>query len=150
MTFRVRSIGLASSARFGCITGAVAAAPLGILLAFLARVVIGAMHRTLQGWRNVSIDAGPLHVPIDVVDLLHLTNVLNLVSTLDRLPVVVIALVCILFLLAAGILVAITMSWWSIAYNAMALLTGGLTVELEPQDGNGRVMVVRGQQRPRR
>ncbi len=143
MTFRVRHIGLASSAKFGCITGAVSAIPVGIVLALVARLIIGWLHRLLEGWQSASIDAGPVKVPVDMVNLLHLTGTLSTLRTLDRLPLVAIAIVFVLFLLLAGFVVALIASWWAIAYNTMAVLTGGLTVELEPENITSRELMMR-------
>ncbi len=146
MLFRVKRIGLASSARFGCITGAIAAVPVGILFALVARFIISWLRRLLEGWQATTIEAGPVKVPLDMITLLHLSGILTTLRTLDNLPLVVIAVAFILFLLAVGLLAALTTGWWAMAYNAMATLTGGLTVELEPEEGSGRVMIVRPRQ----
>ena len=143
MAFRVRRIGLISSAKFGFVTGAVTAAPVGIVTAFVVRIVIGWLRHLLEGWQRAEIDAGLLgKVPVDMIRVLGLGGVLGTVRQLDELPLVTVAIVFIFVVLVAGALAAATTTWWAMAYNAMALLSGGLTVELEPKSG-GRVMVLR-------
>jgi len=143
MAFRVRRIGLTSSAKFGFVTGAVTAAPVGIVVAFVVRLVIGWLRHLLEGWQGAAIDAGLLgKVPVDMIRVLGLGGMLATVRQLDELPLVTVAIVFVVVMLAAGALAAATASWWAMAYNVIALLSGGLTVELEPESG-GRVMVLR-------
>ncbi len=136
MTFRVRRIGLGSAGKFGFVTGAVTAAPAGIIAAFLIRVIISWLRRTLEGWQHSTIDMGVLgKVPVDMVHLLNLSNTLATVQKLDRLPVIVVALVFIAIVLIAGLISAVGISWQAMSYNSMAAISGGLEVELESEDG---------------
>jgi hypothetical protein len=48
----------------------------------------------------------------------------------------------VLVVLAVGFLAAVMTSWQALAYNAMAALSGGLTVELEPESG-AKVIVLK-------
>jgi len=142
MTFRIRSIGLSSAAKFGFVTGAVSAAPVSIIIAFLIRVLISWLRRTLEGWQHSTIDAGLLgKIPVDVVRLLNLSNALATVQKLDRLPVVVVALAFIAIVLIAGLVSAVGTSWQAASYNSIAAVSGGLEVELESEDGG--VLVLR-------
>ena len=141
-TFRVRRIGLGSAAKFGFVTGAVTAVPVGIIIAFLIRVIISWLRHTLEGWQHSTIDAGLLgKIPVDMVHLLNLGNTLTTVQKLDRLPVIVVALVFIAIVLIAGLISAVGTSWQAMSYNSMAAISGGLEVELESEDGG--VLVLR-------
>jgi|GEM_PF-955886 len=142
MAVRLRRIGLVSSAKFGFVTGAVTAAPVGIVAAFVVRIVISWLRRVMEGWQRATIDAGPLKVPVDMVRVLGLSDALAAVRQLDELSLVTVAVVFIVVVAAAGALAAATATWWAVAYNSMALLSGGLTVELEPESG-GKVLLLR-------
>jgi len=134
---RIRRIGLISSAKFGFVTGAVMAMPVGIVTALVARVVIGWLRHLLEGWQRATIDGGLLgQVPVDVIRLLGLSQALGTVRQLDELPLIIVAAVFVCVVVLAGVLGAATASWWAMAYNAIAALSGGLTVELEPESGS--------------
>lgn len=142
MALRIRRVGLISSAKFGFVTGAVTAMPVGIVAALVARVVIGWLRHLLEGWQRATIDGGLLgQLPVDVIRLLGLGQALGTVRRLDELPVVIVAAVFVCVVVLAGVLGAATASWWAVAYNAIAALSGGLTVELEPESG-GHVLVL--------
>lgn len=143
MAFRVRRIGLISSAKFGFVTGAVTAAPAGIVLALVIRVIVGGLRRLLEGWQRATVDAGVLgQVPVDMVHVLGLGDVLATVRQLDELSLLTVAVVFLVVIVVVGALAAMTTSGWAAAYNAMAALSGGLMVELEPE-GGGKVLVLR-------
>ena len=143
MAVRLRRIGLISSAKFGFVTGAVTAAPVGIVAAFIVRVVISWLRRIMESWQRATMDAGLLgKVPVDMIRVLGLGDALATVRQLDELSLVTVAVVFIIVVAAAGALAAATTTWWAMAYNSMALFSGGLMVELEPESG-GRVIVLR-------
>ena len=143
MAVRLRRIGLASSAKFGFVTGAVTAAPVGVVAAFVARIVISWLRQMMEGWQRATVDVGLLgKVNVDMVRTLGLSDVLATVRQLDELSLVTVAVVFVVIVVVAGAFAAVTTTWWAMAYNSMALLSGGLTVELEPRSG-GKVMVFR-------
>jgi hypothetical protein len=143
MAVRLRRIGLISSAKFGFVTGAVTAAPVGVVAAFVVRVVISWLRHMMEGWQRATVDVGLLgKVNVDMVRVLGLSDVLGAVRQLDELSLVTVAVVFVVIVVGAGAFAAATTTWWAMAYNSMALLSGGLTVELEPESG-GRVMVLR-------
>lgn len=143
MAVHLRRIGLISSAKFGFVTGAVTAAPVGVVVAFVVRVALSWLRRMLESWQRATIDAGLLgQVRVDMVRVLGLSDALATVRRLDELSLVTVAVVFILVVAAAGVLAAAATTWWAVAYNSMALLSGGLKVELEPASGT-RVMVLR-------
>ena len=74
--------------------------------------------------------------------MLGLSDALATVRRLDELSLVTVAVVFVVIVVVAGVFAAATTTWWAMAYNSMALLSGGLTVELEPGSG-GKVMVLR-------
>jgi hypothetical protein len=143
MVFHLRRIGLASAAKFGFVTGAVTAAPVGIVLAYVIRAIIGWLHRTMEGWQNISIDVGVLgKVPVNLIQLLKLGDALATVRKLDELPLIVVAAVFVGVILISGLVSAGLTGWQAVFYNSMAALSGGLEVKLEPGDG-ARTIVLR-------
>jgi hypothetical protein len=143
MAVRLRRIGLISSAKFGFVTGAVTAAPVGVVAAFVVRVVISWLRHMMEGWQRAAVDVGLLgKVNVDMVRVLGLGDALAVVRQLDELPLVTVVVVFVLVVAVVGALAAAATTWWAMAYNSMALLSGGLTIELEPESG-GRVMVLR-------
>jgi hypothetical protein len=138
-----------SSAKFGFVTGAVTAMPVGIVAALVARVVIGWLRHLLEGWQRATIDGGLLgQLPVDVIRLLGLGQALGTVRRLDELPVVIVAAVFVCVVVLAGVLGAATASWWAVAYNAIAALSGGLT-GAEPESGSGSCAEALGQDETR-
>jgi len=141
--FYVRRIGLMSAAKFGFVTGAVTATPIGVALAFVIHAMIGWLRRTLEGWQNASIDVGPLgKIPVNLIQLLKLSDALATLRRLDDLPWMVVAAVFVGVVVATGVLSAAFTGWQAFAYNSMAALSGGLEVKLEPGSGT-RMVVVR-------
>ncbi len=143
MNLRVRRIGLGSAARLGFVTGAVTATPVGVLLAWIVRVVVSNMRHLLESWQRVTIDLGMLgKFQIDLIPLLKLSDTLATLRKLDELPVLVVAAIFILIVLAAGLFNALTSGWQAYAYNSMAALSGGLEVQVEPA-GEDKIIVLR-------
>jgi len=141
-TFRIRHISLGSAAKFGFVTGAVAAAPVGIIVAFLTRLFISWLRHMLEGWQHSAIDAGLLgKIPVDMVRLLNLSNALATVQKLDQLPVIMVALAFIAVMVIAGLIAAAGTTLQAMFYNSIAAISGGLEVELESEDGG--VLVLR-------
>ena len=139
--FYVRRIGLMSAAKFGFVTGAVTATPIGVAVAFIVHAIIGWLRRTLEGWQNASVDVGLLgKIPVNLIQLLKLSDALATLRRLDDLPWMVVAAVFVGVVLAIGVLSAAFTGWQAFAYNSMAALSGGLEVKLEP--GSGTTMVV--------
>jgi hypothetical protein len=137
----VRRIGLMSAAKFGCVSGAVSAIPVGIVLAFVVHAILGWLRRTMEGWQNASIDIGLLgKIPVNLIQLLKLSDALSTVRRLDDLPWMVVAAVFVGVVLVTGLVSAVFTGWQAFAYNSMAALSGGMEVTLEP--GRDTKMVV--------
>jgi len=117
----VRRIGLISAAKFGFVTGAVTATPIGVAVAFIVHAIIGWLRRTLEGWQNTSIDVGLLgKIPVNLIQLLKLSDALATLRRLDDLPWMVVAAVFVGVVLAIGVLSAAFTGWQAFAYNSMA------------------------------
>lgn len=144
MNLRLRRIGLGSAAKFGFVTGAVTATPIGIVLAYVVHIAIGWLRHFLEGWQHATIDAGLLgKIDLDMIRLLKLGDALATLRKLDELPLVVVAVAYLVVVVIAGTLSAVFTGWQAFAYNSMAALSGGLIVEVEPE-GESRMIVVRG------
>jgi hypothetical protein len=143
MNLRVRRIGLGSAAKFGFVTGMVTATPVGLLVAWIVRVMVGGLRHLLEGWQHATIDLGLLgKVQVDLIPLLKLSDALATLRKLDELPVLVVAAILLLVVVVAGLFTAITDGWRAYAYNSMAALSGGLEVQVEPVD-KGKMIVLR-------
>jgi len=144
MNVRVRRIGLASAAKFGFVSGVIGAAPIGLIVAVIARFAVGWLHRLLESWQGASIDVGIVgKIPIDLVRLMNLGSTLAAVKRWDEMPALLIAFVFLTVVLFAGLLTSISDAGQAAAYNNIAAISSGLEVELEPGDG-GKIMVMRG------
>ncbi len=142
MVLYLRRIGLASAAKFGFVTGAVTATPAAIVLAYIIRVLIGWLRRTMEDWQNIPIDVGVLgKVPVNLIQLLKLGDTLAAVRKLDELPLIVVAAAFVAVILISGLVSAGLTGWQAMAYNTMAALSGGLEVKLEPGDGTRTVVL---------
>ncbi len=120
----------------------VAAAPVGIVAAFLTHVLISWLRHMLEGWQRSAIDAGLLgKIPVDMVRLLNLSNALATIQKLDQLPVIMVALVFIAVMVIAGLIAAVGTTLQAMFYNSIAAISGGLEMELESEDGG--VLILR-------
>jgi hypothetical protein len=85
----------------------------------------------LEGWQRVEIQLLGQGFPIDVVSLLNLESLLHRVQQIDGLSWVLAILFVALTCSLGGLVVlvmGILLSW---LYNLIAILTGGVEVELE-------------------
>ena len=147
MNLRVRRIGLGPAARFGFVTGIVTATPVGILIAWIIRVVVSNLRHLLESWQHATIDLGLLgKIQVDLIPLLKLSDALTTLRKLDELPVLVVAAIFVLIVLVAGLFTAITNGWQAYAYNSTAALSGGLEVQVEPVGEEKMIVVRRGRE----
>ncbi len=143
MNLRVRRIGLGSAAKFGFVTGMVTATPVGLIVAWIVRIIVGELRRLLEGWQHATIDLGLLgKAQVDLIPLLKLSDALATLRKLDELPLLVVAAIWLLVVVAAGVFTAVTDGWQAYAYNSMAALSGGLEVQVESAD-KGKMIVLR-------
>ena len=141
---RVRRIELASAAKFGFVSGVVSAIPAAAVMAILIRFVISWLRRTLEGWQHASLDITLVgKVPMDMVRLLNLNNMLTDVQRLDQVPAIVVIAVFVMVVLIAGSVTALFNGWQAMAYNSMAAMSGGLMVQVDPEDGARTVILKR-------
>jgi len=131
MRYRVRRIAPGSLSKFGCVVGALVSFFPSLLLACCGLLLVGGLHRLLEGWQQVEIHLLGQTIPVDVVTLLDLEAALRTATILDGLSWSV-AVATVVFGCAVGGLVFLVVSnlaGW--LYNLVAALSGGLEVELQ-------------------
>jgi len=144
MNLRVCRIGLAPAARFGFVTGAATAAPVGIIIAGVVHIVVSSLRRLLENWQHVSL--GPGQPQANLISALKLSDALVTLQRLDDLPLIVVASVFVIVVLVGGLFAAVTAGWQAFVYNVITTLSGGLIVEVEPA-GKDKMIVLRGDKR---
>ncbi len=131
MRYRVRRIAPGSLSKFGCVLGALVSLFPSLLLGGCGLLLVGGVHRLLEGWQQVEIHLLGQSIPVDVVSLLDLDSALRTATILDGLSwsvaLVTVAIGCTLG--GMVFLVFGNLAGW--LYNLVAALSGGLEIELE-------------------
>ena len=128
--YKVRKINLFPLAKFGCLLGGLALFLPGLLCSMASVQVVDALRALLENWQKAGLDLGLIPVELDFVRLLGLKTALATLTTLDNNSFLLVLLVVLLYLIAGGLLVGITVLLLGWVYNLVAALTGGLEVEL--------------------
>ena len=128
--YKVRKINLFPLAKFGCLLGGLALFLPGLLCSMVSAQVVGALRALLENWQKAGLDLGLIPIELDFVRLLGLETSLATLTTLDDNSFLLVLLVVLLYLIAGGLLVGITVLLLGWVYNLVAALTGGLEVEL--------------------
>ncbi len=129
--YRIRRIEAMAGAKFGCAGGTLVALPLGLVVGWLARVLVGLARYTMEGWQQVPLDLGLAQVPLDVVALLRLSDWLAQARFWDDAPVLVIGGATLMAIALVGS-VGSLLGWIGAGvYNALAAFSGGLAIDLE-------------------
>ncbi len=140
--YRIRSVGLASLARFGLVLGAVASAAPACLCALGASSAITGARKLLEAASQMRVPFLGQSLPVNLVEIARLQPLLNDLKSLEALGmtlVVILALGLLACLAAATTLTALLVG---VAYNLLAWLTGGLEYQAsstgDVDDGNRR------------
>ena len=129
--YKVCKINLFPLAKFGCFLGGLALFLPGLLCSIASVQVVGALRVLLEDWQKAALDLGLIPVEFDFVALLGLETALATLTTLDNNSFLLVLLVVLLYLIAGGLLVGVTVLLVGWVYNLVAALTGGLEVELQ-------------------
>jgi hypothetical protein len=127
----VRRVSLASLGKTGCLLGSVAAF-LPSLLCGLLVLGLGALARNwLESWQALSISLADQEIAhFNLVRLLGLERVLGLLQTLTYVSGPVLFLTVLGLAVTSGVVLALIVILVGLAYNLLALATGGLVVEM--------------------
>ncbi len=130
--YTVRKINLLPLAKFGCVLGGVAMLLPGILCALGITQIIAVLRTFLEQSQAAEVDLLGMGVPVelDFINLLGLVDVQTLLTNLDDQRLAVALLIVLINIIGGGLLVAVTIMLVGWSYNLLAMLTGGLEVEL--------------------
>jgi hypothetical protein len=130
--YSIRKIHLLPLAKFGCILGGVAMLLPGLLCAIVSTQIISLLRTFLEQSQAAEVDLLGLGVPVelDFIALLGLLDVQTLLTNLDDQRLTVALLIILINVIGGGLLVAVTIMLIGWSYNLLAMLTGGLEVEL--------------------
>jgi hypothetical protein len=127
----IRRISLASLGKMGCLLGVVAAFLPSLVCGLSGLAVAHLVQRWLLSWQTTNISVlGRQIAQIDLVKLLGLQQALHFLETLTAASVPVLFLVILVLSLACGALLALIVMLVGLAYNVLAMGTGGVVVEL--------------------
>jgi hypothetical protein len=131
MKVAIRRVSLASLGKTGCLLGAVAAFLPSFLCGLLA-LGLGALVRNwLESWQELTISfLGQEIARLDLVQFLGLEKVLGLLQTLSLASGPVLFLTVLALALIGGVVLALIVVLVGLAYNLLALATGGLVIEM--------------------
>jgi hypothetical protein len=132
--YRIKSVGLGSLSRFGCLLGAVVSFVPSLFLGCGGMVVLGGLLRLLESWERAEIRLLGQVIPIDVIALLNLESILRGLRMLDSLSWVLFFLLVALASGLGGLLFLVVGNLAGWIYNLVAGLSGGLEVELTEVD----------------
>jgi hypothetical protein len=135
MRYTIRRIAPGTALRVGCALGWLVALCPALGLAWLAAQLIQRLSQALAQIEPLEIAL--LGQPIARIDLLEILRLSTVAQVLDRLaanlPMTFLMIAFVLMLLGAAAL-AVAVLLFSVGYNLLARLGGGLEVELLPGD----------------
>ena len=129
---RVRSIGLLSLAKFGCLLGGLAMVLPGLVCGLVSAVLVRTVRAWLESWQQFSLTLlGQNLGSLDLVNALRLTAALDRLRLLDQTGPLALLSITVAVSLLGGLLLALVVCLVGLGYNALARLTGGLTLDVE-------------------
>lgn len=129
---RVRGIGLLSLAKFGCLLGGLAMVLPGLVCGVVGVGLVSAVRAWLESWQQFSLTLlGQNLGSLDLVNALRLTAALERLRLLDQTGPLALLSITVAVSLLGGLLLALVVCLVGLGYNALAWLTGGLTLEVE-------------------
>ena len=107
-TYVVKGLGIGSLARWGFAVGALVACLPAFMCSLIAFAVSRSVHRIVEGWQDVGVTFIGQRLSLNMVDLLHLGQFLNVLRALDALGVFGILLLGMLLVALLGLLFALS------------------------------------------
>ncbi|HEM62177.1 MAG TPA: hypothetical protein ENO24_07790 [Chloroflexi bacterium] len=136
--YRIRGVGLRSLSKFGCFLGATVYLLPSLLLGAGGLVALKGVRRLLESWQQVELRLLGQPIPIDAVSLLKLGGVLHQVQVLDSLSWLLLVLFVAASCLLGGLLFLVVGDLAGWIYNLIALVSGGLEIDLTEVRPPGR------------
>ncbi len=129
---RVRRIGYLSLAKFGCLLGGLAMVLPGLVCGLVSVSLVRTVRAWLESWQQFSLTLlGQNLGSLDLINALRLTAVLDRLRLLDQTGPLALLSITVAVSLLGGLLLALVVCLVGLGYNALAWLTGGLTLEVE-------------------
>lgn len=128
--YQIRSLGLGSIFKFGCLLGGLFSILPAVVCGFGSLSLAAAMRRLLESWQRGGISILGQEIRIDLVDILRLEPLLHVLQRFDDLSIATLLLLILVGSLLGGLLLAILLWLLGLAYNVLAALTGGLSLDL--------------------
>jgi hypothetical protein len=129
--YAVKRVGLGPVARFGCLLGGVVMCLPSLLCSLAGRQTMVVLRRWLERWPVIELGALGWGTRLDFVELLRLSGFLDALRTLTDASWLVVVAWVVVVSAAGGLLVALLTLLIGLAYNLLALLTGGVVIELQ-------------------
>ena len=136
--YAVQKISTLPLAKFGCTLGGLAMLLPGLICAIAGVQLVAILRALLDNWQAVQTELLGLDVPVefDLITLLGLETAQILITRLDNQPAVLGLLIILISMIGGGLVVAIIILLVGWGYNLLALVSGGLELELREQIQN--------------
>lgn len=130
--YMVRKINLFPLAKFGCLLGALSMLLPGLICAVAGIQIVAVLRGLMEQWQAAEVDPLGMGVPVefDFVNLLGLEIVQTSITRLDDQRFILALLIILIAMIGGGLLVGLIILLTGWGYNLLAVLTGGLEVEL--------------------
>ncbi len=125
-TYVVKQIGIGSMARWGFAAGALVACVPAFMCSALFFAASESIRRIVEGWRDVGVTLLGQRLALNMVDLLHLEQFLNILRAIDALGVLGILLAGLILVALLGLFVALAFVLLGLLYN----LTGRMELTM--------------------
>ncbi|MFC2023318.1 hypothetical protein ACFLT5_01120 [Chloroflexota bacterium] len=135
MKVAISRISLTSLGKHGCLLGSVAALVPSLICSLAGLGAAGLLRRWLQGWQDLTISLlGQEVARIDLVGFVGLEGLLSELHVLAGVSTPLLFLSVLALTLVCGLLLALIAALVGLAYNTLALVTGGVVVEMKASE----------------
>jgi hypothetical protein len=135
----LRHIGIFSTAKFGCMLGALLNVIPAFAIALVIKFAISALRVMLEGWQNLEIvSILGQSVRVNLIERLGWVGALKFLRDFDNASWLLVMAIALGLTLCGGALVAIFASAGAAIYNLIAKISGGIAVELANEPAGNR------------
>lgn len=135
MRYSIRRISPGSALRVGCTLGWIIAVGPALLIAFVAIKALQKVNEALVNVETINIEVfGQSIASLDILSMLNMSDTAQTVSQLSASIGVTFVGLLLLLTAVGAVMVMLVMLIFSMGYNLLAMIGGGLEVDLEPRD----------------
>lgn len=135
MRYSIRRIAPGSALRVGCTLGWIIALGPALLIAFVAVQALQKLNEALVNVESFNIEVfGQSIASIDILSILNMSDTAQTVSQLSASIGATFVGLLLLLTLVGAVIVMLVMLIFSMGYNLLAMIGGGLEVDLEPRE----------------